>query len=88
MAVTVAACISARFLRSRISAGAVEIIGIIAFALSFEVYDRVSSTEPWIKDNIYLGVIIVSAIMLICAGAALLIAYSVMRKDYAEFNGQ
>lgn len=85
---TVAVCISARFLRSRISAGAVEIIGIIAFALSFEVYDRVSSTEPWIKDNIYLGVIIVSAIMLICAGAALLIAYSVMRKDYAEFIGQ
>ena len=85
---TVAACISARFLRSRISAGAVEIIGIIAFALSFEVYVRVNSTEPWIKDNIYLGVIIVSAIMLICAGAELLIAYSIMRKDYAEFNGQ
>ena len=85
---TVAACISARFLRSRIGAGTVGIIGIIAFALSFEVYDRVSSTEPWIKDNIYLGVIIVSPTMLICAGAALLIAYSVMRKDYAEFNGQ
>ncbi len=88
MAVTVAACISAMFLRSIISAGAVEIIGIIAFALSFEVYDRVNSTEPWLKDGIYLGVIIVSAVMLICAGAAFFTAYCVMRKDYAEFIGQ
>ena len=60
----------------------------IAFALSFEVYARVKSTEPWIKDGIYLGVIIVSAVMLICAGAAFLTAYCVMRKDYAEFNEQ
>lgn len=85
---TVAECISARFLRSRISAGAVEIIGIIAFALSLEEYVRVNSTEPWLKDGIYLGVIIVSAVMLICAGAAFFTAYCVMRKDYAEFNGQ